>query len=121
MEHLNGVCSPRVLVCPLRARRQAGETMSAAQHTPTPWAGGGIWSARSAQAGEHGGCLLPYTEIFPDHTVYCIADLAFTQIKRVYMLHSVSQTRGEDNSYPAVPEPAVNYFHHIERTRGSLQ
>ena len=52
----------------------------------------GIRSTRHTQAGEHGGFLLPYTEIFPGHAVPYMADLAITHIKRVYVLHANSQS-----------------------------
>ena len=51
-----------------------------------------IGCARNARAGEHGGFPSPYTEIFPGHTVCCMAYLAIIQIKRVYVLHTHSQS-----------------------------
>ena len=56
------------------------------------WAVGRIRSTRYAQAGEHGRFLPPYTEIFPGHAVCCMTDLTITQIKRVHLLHTHSQS-----------------------------
>ena len=43
--------------------------------------GTGIMSIRHGQAKEHGRFLPPYTEIFTDHALHCMADLAIAQIK----------------------------------------
>ena len=45
------------------------------------------------------------TEIFTGHAVCNIADLAFTQIKRVYMVHgAIQRLGGKHGSHPAVQE-----------------
>ena len=59
-----------------------------AQLSPT-WVDGGI---RLRQAGEHGGFLPPYTEMFPGCTVLCVAELAVTQKERVYVSYAQSQS-----------------------------
>ena len=86
-----GVCHPllvQMLLCLLGVRSEVAKTM----HTVSApcWADEGIRSVRSIQVGEHGTFPLLYTEIFPGCAVCCTADLAFTQIKRVYVLHAQS-------------------------------
>ena len=57
----------QVLVCPLRVGRKVAESMPAAQH---PGLEKQIWSARHAQAENHGGFPLPYT-IYRDISRLC--------------------------------------------------
>ena len=56
------------------------------------WAGSRIRSTMCAQAREHGRFLPPYREIFTGHAVCCMADLAITQTKMIYVLYALSQS-----------------------------
>ena len=57
--------------------------------TPPIWADSRF---RLRQMGEHGGFLLPYTEMFPDCAVLHVADFVVTQNERIYVLHAQSQS-----------------------------
>ena len=65
--------------------------------------------ARSAQVGEYDDSRYHTQRYFP---VYCMADLAFNHMKRVHMLHGVSQSLGGENNSPSpqIVSEAVNMF-----------
>ena len=54
------------------------------------WVGDWNGSARHAQAGEHDRVPSP-SQIFPGCALHCMADLAFTGIKKAYILHGATQ------------------------------
>ena len=69
------------------------------------WETSQIRSTECAKAGEHGRFTPPYTGIVSSHTV---AGLAFTQLKKVYVLHIPSQSGVDElGSYLTVPELVV--------------
>ena len=71
---------------PLGVGREVAETMATAQCSlPRLVVGSGL-------LGVHRQESKPYTELFPGCTMCCMTDLAFTQIKRVYVLHVHSQS-----------------------------
>lgn len=68
------------------------------------------WSSEHiGPAGEYGRIPPQYTETFSDHAVCCLADLPYIQTKRVYVLHTASQSWGGKHSlHRAVPELVVD-------------
>ena len=77
-----------VCVCPLRVRRKVADIMPMAQpFPPGQVVGSGLLSVHN-----HGTFLPLYTEIFLGHAVSCMAYLAITQIKRIYVLDTHSQS-----------------------------
>ena len=83
--NVSGRCPPPIsssdACVPTLGQKKVAETIPVAQCSPPGQASLRIGSARSTQAGEHGGFLLSYTKIFPGCIVYCTKDLVFTQIK----------------------------------------
>ena len=101
----------QIPVGPHGFRRKVTETMPVAQCSPP----GQMTGLGLQELHRHNGFPLLYTEIFPGLAVCYKADFLFTQIEKIYMLHSVTQSW--DGKNPAVPELTVNYLCHVNRSR----
>ena len=79
----------QMLMCSLRVRRKVAETMPMAQHSlPQQVVGSGLLGVhrQEGMVDSH-----QHTEIFLGCALCCMTDWAFTQMKRVCVLHAPSQ------------------------------